>query len=376
MSFISDFEDRIGSVFGSAPQGYAEPFSFKKLAKRAAKEMEHETYEIDGIDTAPALYTILVSPTDDSLMRPLYADLTAEVAAFVAARAERRNYIFVGTPLVRFMVDPSLKSGKFAVFAENVDGTTLDRLRDEERAFLGGNSSVGGAAAVLPNKNRAPHGPARQAGAPLQHVSAAAVPSIPDAPLYPESPSDPPAGFTGTDAGLAVMPMDFVEAEGSIPVVSAAESTPMPVLTNIDGAADNIPPVAAIPTASPVPSTQRRQMPSDPRRSIGHNNGRALDPQNQTPFCILIDRQSGRSYRVEAPTAIIGRERSQADVVLRDPNVSRRHAELRYDGRHWHIADLRSTNGTLVNDIDVDEIILHDGDLITVGLVNLEFREN
>ena len=117
MSFISDFEDRIGSVFGSAPQGYAEPFSFKKLAKRAAKEMEHETYEIDGIDTAPALYTILVSPTDDSLMRPLYADLTAEVAAFVAAQAERRNYIFVGTPLVRFMVDPSLKSGKFAVFA-------------------------------------------------------------------------------------------------------------------------------------------------------------------------------------------------------------------------------------------------------------------
>ena len=65
-----------------------------------------------------------------------------------------------------------------------------------------------------------------------------------------------------------------------------------------------------------------------------------------------------------------------ADVVLRDPNVSRRHAELRYDGRRWHIADLRSTNGTLVNDIDVDEIILHDGDLITVGLVNLEFREN
>ena len=74
------------------------------------------------------------------------------------------------------MVDPSLKSGKFAVFAENVDSTTLDRLRDEERAFLGGNSSVGGAAAVLPNKNRAPHGPARQAGASLQHVSAAAVP--------------------------------------------------------------------------------------------------------------------------------------------------------------------------------------------------------
>ena len=60
MSFLNDFEGRISSVFGAAPQGYTEPFSFKKLAKRAAREMENETYEIDGVDTAPALYTVLV----------------------------------------------------------------------------------------------------------------------------------------------------------------------------------------------------------------------------------------------------------------------------------------------------------------------------
>ena len=153
MSFLSDFENRIGSVFGAAPQGYAEPFSFKKLAKRAAKEMERETYEIDGVDTAPALYTVLVAPQDDSLMRPLYADLTAEVSDFVAAQAQQKDYVFVGQPLVRFMVDPSLKPGKFAVFAENVDGNTLDQLRNEERAFLGGNSSVGGAAAQMPQQH-------------------------------------------------------------------------------------------------------------------------------------------------------------------------------------------------------------------------------
>ena len=77
-----------------------------------------------------------------------------------------------------------------------------------------------------------------------------------------------------------------------------------------------------------------------------------------------------------APSFVIGRERSQADVVLHDPNVSRRHAEVSFDGRSWHIIDLHSTNGTLVNDIDIDECILRDGDLVTVGLVNLEFREN
>ena len=85
MSFLSDFEGRISSVFGAAPQGYTEPFSFKKLAKRAAREMENETYEIDGVDTAPGLYTVLVSATDDSLMRPLYEQITFETASFVTA---------------------------------------------------------------------------------------------------------------------------------------------------------------------------------------------------------------------------------------------------------------------------------------------------
>ena len=78
----------------------------------------------------------------------------------------------------------------------------------------------------------------------------------------------------------------------------------------------------------------------------------------------------------QAPSAVIGRERSQASIVLRDPNVSRSHAELTHDGTGWRITDLNSTNGTLVNDVDVTSCPLQDGDLITVGLVNLEFREN
>uniref|UniRef100_UPI003A933EF0 FHA domain-containing protein n=1 Tax=Paratractidigestivibacter faecalis TaxID=2292441 RepID=UPI003A933EF0 len=102
----------------------------------------------------------------------------------------------------------------------------------------------------------------------------------------------------------------------------------------------------------------------------------APEPEPQVATCLLIDRQTGRTFTGSAPTAVIGRERSQAQIVLRDPNVSRRHAELRFDGRDWRIADLNSTNGTLVNDVDVKECVLRDGDLITVGLVNLEFREN
>ena len=62
-------------------------------------------------------------------------------------------------------------------------------------------------------------------------------------------------------------------------------------------------------------------------------------------------------------------------MVLHDPNVSRRHAELAHNGTSWTITDLHSTNGTLVNDIDVDQCSLRDGDVITVGLINLSFKE-
>ena len=368
MSFLSDFEGRISSVFGAAPQGYTEPFSFKKLAKRAAREMENETYEIDGVDTAPALYTVLVSATDDSLMRPLYEQITLETASFVTAQAQKKGYAFVGNPLVRFMVDPSLKPGKFAVFAENIDASTLNRLREEERAFLAGSSSAGGAAAQV----------ARRKPAATPHPREEA----PDAFAAPAPRRE--AARPSIDAGLDVMPPDFELSEPA-PVASASESTPMPVPLADAGL------VAAAPQPGgiPVPQTQRRSVPlvdmrqvmseASPAGAVSEASARsayAAAPQSpDAASCLLIDRQTGRTFTAQAPSAVIGRERSQASIVLRDPNVSRSHAELTHDGTGWRITDLNSTNGTLVNDVDVTSCPLQDGDLITVGLVNLEFRE-
>ena len=70
----------------------------------------------------------------------------------------------------------------------------------------------------------------------------------------------------------------------------------------------------------------------------------------------------------------VGRERAAADVVLRDPNVSRRHAELTFTGSDWTIEDLNSTNGTLVNNRRITRCPLRSGDLLTFGLTTYEFR--
>ena len=64
----------------------------------------------------------------------------------------------------------------------------------------------------------------------------------------------------------------------------------------------------------------------------------------------------------------------ECDVILGDPNVSRRHAEIRRQGTGFVVVDLGSTNGTRVNGAGVKERRLNDGDEITVGGTKIRFE--
>jgi FHA domain-containing protein len=64
----------------------------------------------------------------------------------------------------------------------------------------------------------------------------------------------------------------------------------------------------------------------------------------------------------------------ECDIVLSDPNVSRRHAEVRRRGNDFVVVDLGSTNGTKVNGAGVRERVLVDGDDITVGGTHIRFE--
>ncbi|MFN8169435.1 MAG: BTAD domain-containing putative transcriptional regulator [Candidatus Nanopelagicales bacterium] len=65
-------------------------------------------------------------------------------------------------------------------------------------------------------------------------------------------------------------------------------------------------------------------------------------------------------------TWTIGRH-PDCDVVLSDPSVSRRHAELRPVHGGYDLVDLGSSNGTRVGDDEVERHRLADGDAITIG---------
>jgi pSer/pThr/pTyr-binding forkhead associated (FHA) protein len=69
---------------------------------------------------------------------------------------------------------------------------------------------------------------------------------------------------------------------------------------------------------------------------------------------------------------LLGRSR-ECDIQVEDPNVSRRHAELRQEGSSYWIVDLDSTNGVEVNGRRVKRAKLESGDAFTVGATEITF---
>ena len=101
-------------------------------------------------------------------------------------------------------------------------------------------------------------------------------------------------------------------------------------------------------------------------------------PQKAAPIpgaeLVTIERgRAGSAYPLTHDRTIIGRL-AESDVVVADPGVSRRHAEVRKEDGRFVISDLGSTNGTLVNGASIGERTLEEGDRISIGRTVLEFR--
>jgi hypothetical protein len=93
-------------------------------------------------------------------------------------------------------------------------------------------------------------------------------------------------------------------------------------------------------------------------------------------------RRGGRALLVgedkrtvlSGPRFVLGRGRD-CDLVLDDPNVSRRHAQLKQEGDGWVIEDMGSTNGIKLNGRRAQGGRLSPGDEITLGLTRLKFEQ-
>lgn len=88
---------------------------------------------------------------------------------------------------------------------------------------------------------------------------------------------------------------------------------------------------------------------------------------------ILSGSLSGQTVELGPDPSHIGRA-SQNDIRINDPGVSSRHAKIWCEGERWFLMDLGSTNGTLVNNADIDREEIRPGDKIAFGPVMAVFE--
>jgi pSer/pThr/pTyr-binding forkhead associated (FHA) protein len=117
------------------------------------------------------------------------------------------------------------------------------------------------------------------------------------------------------------------------------------------------PPLGA-PNASPQPGGYRPPPGAAPRRASA---------------AVVVDG-TNRRFDLQLGRNLIGRG-TDADLQLLDQGVSRRHAEVQWDGSFATVYDLGSTNGTSVNGHDVASHVLTHGDVIRLGHTKLVFQQ-
>jgi hypothetical protein len=272
-----------------------------------------------GRTMVPNVFTIELAESDYERLSSYDKALTDELVAAAEDHADAQRYMAPGPIEVRLVSGDDLETGIFRVRPASKDGRRADRRVDAPRQAP--------RPAPDPAQGRSPQ-------ERLAEDRRAAAPRPSPAPPGPhQRPSGAPAGAAAArpDGGAAAARPDAAEQ------------------------ADDEGRTRTFPSTSP------------PRRGRQHS---ARGPQ----AWLDID---GRRVGLGTAVTSLGRDET-AMVIVDDPGVSRRHAEIRitHDGPHLQvlIRDVGSTNGTYLNGEQIGTEELHDGDRITLGRSTITFH--
>lgn len=393
MGFFSRFERRVEDGFeGINEKLFDAPISPVQIEKKAEKQMRREKMVGAGKEFAPTLYTILVNPDDDQRLFGYYPTLAGETETYLRAKAMEQGLVMDGAPLVRFIVDDDLKPGKFDVIAELVSAPIIKQLRAEEMARYG----IGGGYPHQYANNEAAYQEPTPYSAPSQQNAYASEKNDSFA-----SPMPIEEGFGNAADGAGA---DFAEAGIGAAAGASGAGAGEAAMAGAAGVAAGMAGAQADLYARPGQRGQRDYsssgidvMAEDPAQFDNYNaysQAAVAEPiavgqtmhfggsssnspqQGQTTHHgepHLVNLTTGRTFTLAPARVLIGRA-VNCDIVLNDLNVSRTHAEIRRESTAaWSVADLGSTNGTLVNGRHIAEVMLNEGDRITTGTTTFLF---
>ena len=311
--FEARVERMVDGVFSRAFRSSLKPI---ELGRRLVKEMDaHRTLDVQGRAIVPNVFRFSLSPADHHAFNAIEAPLVRELVDAAKEHARDEGYGFMGPLKIELNMDEALRSGRLELASEMSTQ-------------------------------------ARQ--------TSAATTAATSAPSPPVRNPDP-----------VIVPVRAVTP--AVPAVTPAVPAVMPAVPAVMPAA---PVAAATPAAAADLPEERPSWASEPISWGPEPSGpQAASPAAETAAKAVLLLPTGESCDLRAGhTATIGRVPS-SDLLVNDPNVSRRHAEVRPHGEGgWQLVDLGSTNGTRVNGTSASEHTLRDGDVITIGGTRIRFE--
>ena len=103
------------------------------------------------------------------------------------------------------------------------------------------------------------------------------------------------------------------------------------------------------PTIRPMPAAQVPKGPAPQQWQLVH-----------------VKPEANEKHALQGDSIMVGRDRT-CSVVLSHPAVSRRHARITMNGGSCTLEDLKSANGTYVNNTRVEKTVLKPGDVVRFG---------
>lgn len=400
-------ERAVNGAFAKAFKSSVQPVEIASAMRRAMDDRAAATSRISGKTasraTVPNMFTVELSTKDYDDLTAYADDLTDELLASAEEHIDSQRYRVAGPMRIIFAENTDLDTGVFTLrpasarrpFEITPEGVA-DRAVPEHHQYEEYEElSVG-----MPIVEDGARKPAHRSPVPAPEPA----PTSDDAHRAHDSADDGAPRAWGTDAaaGAAAAASVGAAAAGAAGATSAAagaagaaSATPAAPPREVAPPA-HAEPAPAVP-AQPVPqrpaSTPAAPPARDPEPARGPRPAR--EPQQaaapQRPAAGAQPAPARRPAPVRRPwldidgdrypllgaITVIGRDHT-ADIVLDDPGISRRHAEVRVtmDGPHPVITltDLDSTNGVFVNGDRIVSEHVTDGDRITLGRSSMVLR--
>ncbi|MFD5868990.1 DUF3662 and FHA domain-containing protein [Corynebacterium sp. NPDC060344] len=398
MDFLGRIRKLDSSLQRGLDNGFARVFGGKVVPNELEECLKQEIEDFlmqdaEGRYLAPNDFRIGVSPKDFANLSAGGPELPSELADRMGRYCRNNGWSMSGSVSVRIQQVDALHTGQLKTASQFTEG-----FRDES-GFIGEDGqavSAGSRPSSLddgPSTGSAPAHPqaaseqfggdgAGDAGAAAGSAGAAGAGGAAAGAAAGAGVAGAAGGAGAGGAGAGSADASFVPGGASetevryrdpaeeYPAEPQAGATGSPNATNSPAGAyaDEdfaAPDGVAGPSESKAPTTGDRPVQVPP--------GPSSPEEQQLTVMLLLQDGSNRTFEVKPGSNIIGRG-TISDFRLPDTGVSRQHAEITWDGRDAVLVDLHSTNGTMVNDSPIDNWLLADGDVISMGHSVMEVR--